>query len=467
MFRHKGLQVVRYDAGNLQETLTEQLLWRLIHWNWPGLDYRLFRFCIETDRPDVGQRLEALQRAFQMGLKIRTADLRELLGIDGPAEGEEYVQDPTFRQQAPGQPPGLSNLPSPPPDTPEQFRERYALPEGLPKNPQVGHTVTIAGVTYQFNENHRWQKISSGIFASPNVGPPMSLAQAIQALGTPEHLKAKETYRKIVAEYTHKHGGQLRRISDVVGYWQGDAENSLYTEIDAVSFPVLRAIAAEMGLASNPPQMFVAVFHPQEAGKYARWTALLQLSLEEVESILKAEGINNCTLKPEKTGCRIILCGKYRKVQPLAAEIRETHKEKLVHSRLAMGVFDAFGDENRQNAADTYHQVIHDLERERMKLDVHSDVPFFIQNPWYLKPDDPNWDWKTKAVAAMLRDLYENGEWRLSFEERKRRWEETGKRLEAAGYIRLDEYSWGTPDILEGGEDDDEPYEPDGGSIIA
>ena len=271
MFRHKGLQVVRYDAGNLQETLTEQLLWRLIHWNWPGLDYRLFRFCIETDRPDVGQRLEALQRAFQMGLKIRTADLRELLGIDGPAEGEEYVQDPTFRQQAPGQPPGLSNLPSPPPDTPEQFRERYALPEGLPKNPQVGHTVTIAGVTYQFNENHRWQKISSGIFASPNVGPPMSLAQAIQALGTPEHLKAKETYRKIVAEYTHKHGGQLRRISDVVGYWQGDAENSLYTEIDAVSFPVLRAIAAEMGLASNPPQMFVAVFHPQEAGKYARW----------------------------------------------------------------------------------------------------------------------------------------------------------------------------------------------------
>ena len=102
MFRHKGLQIVRYDAGNLQETLTEQLLWRLIHWNWPGLDYRLFRFCIETDRPDVGQRLEALQRAFQMGLKIRTADLRELLGIDGPAEGEEYVQDPNFRQPAPG-----------------------------------------------------------------------------------------------------------------------------------------------------------------------------------------------------------------------------------------------------------------------------------------------------------------------------------------------------------------------------
>jgi len=96
------LQIVRYDAGNLQETLTEQLLWRLIHWNWPGLDHRLFRFCIETDRPDVGQRLEALQRAFQMGLKIRTADLRELLGIDGPAEGEEYVQDPNFRQPAPG-----------------------------------------------------------------------------------------------------------------------------------------------------------------------------------------------------------------------------------------------------------------------------------------------------------------------------------------------------------------------------
>jgi len=85
---------------------------------------------------------------------------------------------------------------------------------------------------------------------------------------------------------------------------------------------------------------------------------------------------------------------------------------------------------------------------------------------WFLQ-EDPNWDWKTKAVAAMLRDLYEDGEWRLSFEERKRLWEERGKELEAEGYIRLDEYSWGTPDILEGGEDDDEPYEPEGSSIIA
>ena len=441
-------------------------MWRLIHWNWPGLDYRLFRFCIETDRPDVGQRLEALQRAFQMGLKIRTADLRELLGIDGPAEGEEYVQDPNFRQQAPGQPPDLPNLSGPPLDTPEQFRERYSLPEGLPKNPQVGQTATIGGVTYQFNENRRWQKVTSGIFASPNIGPPMTVAQAVQAWGQTKHLEAKRHYQRIVATYTQKHGGQLRRISDVVGYWGGGAENSLYTEVDGVSFPVLRAMAAEMGRASNPPQMFVAVFHPQEAGPDARWTALLQLSLEEVESILKELGINNCTLKPARTGCRLILCGKYRIVRPLAAEIREKHKGKLAHSRLATGVFDSLGDKNRQRAMTIYEQAIHDLERERMKLDIYSDVPLYVQNPWYLQ-EDPNWDWKTKAMAEMLRDLYENGEWRLSFEERKRLWEERGKELEAEGYIRLDEYSWGTPDILEGGEDDDEPYQPEGSSIIA
>jgi hypothetical protein len=360
----------------------------------------------------------------------------------------------------------LSRRPAgPPPILPEQFRERYALPQGLPKNPQEGQTATIGGVTYQFNENRRWQKVSSGIFASPNVGPSMSLAQAIQACNEDKHLDAKKSYRKIVAKYIHKYGGRLRRISDVVGYWGGGAENSLYTEVDGVSLPVLRAMAAEMGLVSDPPQMYVAVFHTQEEAQHARWTALLRHSLEEVQSLLEAAGIQNCTLKPVKSGCRIILCGKRRKVKSVAAWIGK--RSKVAHSRLAMGVFDSFGDENRQNAADTYHQVIHDLERERMKLDVHSDVPFFIQNPWYLKPDDPNWDWKTKAVAAMLRDLYENGEWRLSFEERKRRWEETGKRLEAAGYIRLDEYSWGTPDILEGGEDDDEPYEPDGGSIIA
>jgi hypothetical protein len=32
------LQIVRYDAINLQETLTEQLIRRLVVWNWPKLD---------------------------------------------------------------------------------------------------------------------------------------------------------------------------------------------------------------------------------------------------------------------------------------------------------------------------------------------------------------------------------------------------------------------------------------------
>jgi len=91
------LQIVRYDAINLQETLTDQVVRRLVGWNWPGLDAQAFRFVIELERDDTREKLEALQAAFNMGLKIRTADLRELLAISDPAPGEEYVQHPGFR----------------------------------------------------------------------------------------------------------------------------------------------------------------------------------------------------------------------------------------------------------------------------------------------------------------------------------------------------------------------------------
>jgi len=78
-------------------------------------------------------------------------------GRDGLLPGPVlFLVDPA---PAPGQPPGLPHLPGPPLDMPEQFRERYALPEGLPKDPQPGQTATIGGVTYRFNENRRWQRI--------------------------------------------------------------------------------------------------------------------------------------------------------------------------------------------------------------------------------------------------------------------------------------------------------------------
>jgi len=91
------LQIVRYDAINLQETLTDQLVRRLVGWNWPALDPLAFRFVIELERDDTREKLEAIQAAFNMGLKIRTADLRELLDLAEPGPDEDYLQNPAYR----------------------------------------------------------------------------------------------------------------------------------------------------------------------------------------------------------------------------------------------------------------------------------------------------------------------------------------------------------------------------------
>ena len=111
-------QIVRYDAQNLQETLTDQLVRRLVRWNWPSLDANLFRFVIEVDKPDLKDRLDALKQAFDMGLRIRSADLRELLALEQPGPEEEFLQHPSYGPppEGLGQPAAASFLAAPGPN---------------------------------------------------------------------------------------------------------------------------------------------------------------------------------------------------------------------------------------------------------------------------------------------------------------------------------------------------------------
>ncbi|HPP52337.1 MAG TPA: DUF935 family protein, partial [Thermoguttaceae bacterium] len=117
------MQIVRYDAQNLQETLTDQLVRRLVHWNWPGLDAQMFRFVMEVDKPDVKDRLDALKQAFEMGLRIRSQDLRELLSLEQPGPEEEFLQHPSYSPPpaGSGQPGVASDQAAPGPDLPAHW----------------------------------------------------------------------------------------------------------------------------------------------------------------------------------------------------------------------------------------------------------------------------------------------------------------------------------------------------------
>jgi len=95
------LQIVKYDAANLAETLTDQLVRRLVMWNFPTLDPSYFRFVVEVEKPNIEERLHAIRTAFDMGLRIRAQDLRDATGLGAPSEDEEMLQNPAFRTTNP------------------------------------------------------------------------------------------------------------------------------------------------------------------------------------------------------------------------------------------------------------------------------------------------------------------------------------------------------------------------------
>jgi phage gp29-like protein len=85
------LQIVKYDAQNLAETLTNELVAKLVKWNYPWMADNPLRLVIETEKPDTLDRLQAIQAAYQMGLAIRARDVRELLGLAEPTEDDEVL----------------------------------------------------------------------------------------------------------------------------------------------------------------------------------------------------------------------------------------------------------------------------------------------------------------------------------------------------------------------------------------
>lgn len=94
------LQIIRYDATNLEETITHELVRRIKDWNWPSARGVDIRFKIDTESPDVESKLEAWARAYEMGCKLRARDVMDLVGASMPDPDEDDVlQSPAFAEK--------------------------------------------------------------------------------------------------------------------------------------------------------------------------------------------------------------------------------------------------------------------------------------------------------------------------------------------------------------------------------
>lgn len=175
------LQIVAYDAANLEETISKEVVRPLKEFNFPRFRNVQVTFKINTEGSDSHRKLEAFKSAWDMGAKIRAADVMDVIGAAMPQEGEDYLFNPQMMQQVRLLQQSLAEGGSVSPDIAAQFGPLADLFKhdeqpmaGEPEPPagpakysadqsqQVGATKVIRGVTYRLNENHRWERVSQG-----------------------------------------------------------------------------------------------------------------------------------------------------------------------------------------------------------------------------------------------------------------------------------------------------------------
>lgn len=88
------LQIVRYDATNLEETITDDLLRNLQLWNFPASRNISVRFRIDTEKTDQKDRLAAYEAAWNMGARIKESDVFEVIGAAPPEQTDNILENP-------------------------------------------------------------------------------------------------------------------------------------------------------------------------------------------------------------------------------------------------------------------------------------------------------------------------------------------------------------------------------------
>ena len=85
-------RVIRYHADCLAESLTTDLV-RIIAGmlGAPEEDARRIRFVFAPERPNPKERLEAIQTFIQMGGRVSEREVRDLLGLSDPEDGESVL----------------------------------------------------------------------------------------------------------------------------------------------------------------------------------------------------------------------------------------------------------------------------------------------------------------------------------------------------------------------------------------
>lgn len=84
-------RIVKYDAENLENTITRELVDVLMRHNFPGVNFKL-KFKLAVESPDPKSLIEAAQILHEMGAEINVDELRNLVGLSRPDSQDETLE---------------------------------------------------------------------------------------------------------------------------------------------------------------------------------------------------------------------------------------------------------------------------------------------------------------------------------------------------------------------------------------
>lgn len=147
-------RIVKFDAVNLQETLTSDLIGPLAKYNTPGVTPP--RFVFDVDKPNAAELMEGAKNFYEMGGSVDEDELRGILGLAKPAPGHGVLAKAGALQPA-----GVG-----------------AIPQGVPMEGQPGP------VLQQMSWGGRVRRLSASESKSPSVLYHYSPVSNRQSIGT-------------------------------------------------------------------------------------------------------------------------------------------------------------------------------------------------------------------------------------------------------------------------------------------
>lgn len=90
--------IIRYDATNLEETITDDIVRPLKEWNYKHAAHFNVRFVIETEEIQADEKLEQAMLLWQMGVRLSERELLETIGMTAPGPEDRVICNPQIEQ---------------------------------------------------------------------------------------------------------------------------------------------------------------------------------------------------------------------------------------------------------------------------------------------------------------------------------------------------------------------------------